>query len=84
MSQNKKGVPTNCPQKFKMIILNQKLEYLFIWLKFVEVAFVSFFKEDGGHIDTFAVGAWFHLSNDCNKRLASLEFQGINCLSTDR
>lgn len=41
MSQNKKGVSAICPQKFKMIILNQKLQYLFIWLKFVEVVFVS-------------------------------------------
>ena len=40
------------------------------------------FKKGGGHAATSVVGVWFHLFYDCNRSLASLEFQGINCPST--
>lgn len=40
------------------------------------------FKKGGGHAATSVVGVWFHLFYDCNRSLASLEFQWINYPST--
>ena len=43
-----------------------------------------FFKKGRGHVDSSVMEAWFYPAYNCNRSLASLEFQEIYCLSTGR